>query len=459
MRNAVRHGIGVMLVTGAALLPARAARGARRARAAAQPGGPGGAVARAARAAGRRRRAAAASAAAASGRRWRSRSASRPSGDISAELNVVGNLIGAVTVDVVPRTAGRLVTVNVKLGDRVSRGQQLAKIEDQEINEQVKQAEASHRGRPGHHPPARGRPEVRGHQPRSLAEPVRSASCCPSRPSTTPRRAVRVGRPARSGPRAVLAGPGAARGAAHRPGKHQHHLAGQRLRRPAQRRPRGVGVAPDRRWSRWSTSARCGWSPTSSRRTCAWSTPATRRASKSTPSPARRSPAASPASRRCSIRRPAPREIEIEVPNADFRLKPGMYARMSVTIESRKDATLVPEGRGRRLRRQARRLHPDRRQQGEVPAARNRHRRRRSGRGAQRRGRRRHARDQRRVGAAQQRHAGRRRPGAAVAGGAARAAGRRPRRPGGRGGPAAGAAAAPRRSAFGQRPGDAAPGG
>jgi hypothetical protein len=31
------------------------------------------------------------------------------------------------------------------------------------------------------------------------------------------------------------------------------------------------------------------------------------------------------------------------VPNADFRLKPGMYARMSVTIDSRKDATLVPK--------------------------------------------------------------------------------------------------------------------
>jgi multidrug efflux pump subunit AcrA (membrane-fusion protein) len=65
-------------------------------------------------------------------------------GDITAQLNIVGNLIGAATVDVVPRTAGRLVAVNVKLGDRVSRGQTLARIEDQEINEQVKQAEASH---------------------------------------------------------------------------------------------------------------------------------------------------------------------------------------------------------------------------------------------------------------------------------------------------------------------------
>lgn len=36
-------------------------------------------------------------------------------------------------------------------------------------------------------------------------------------------------------------------------------------------------------------------------------------------------------------------EIEIEVPNTDYRLKPGMYARMSVTIDSRSGATLVPK--------------------------------------------------------------------------------------------------------------------
>ncbi|MEZ5288805.1 MAG: efflux RND transporter periplasmic adaptor subunit [Vicinamibacterales bacterium] len=64
-------------------------------------------------------------------------------GDISAAMTVVGNLIGEQTVDVVPRTGGRLVTVNVQLGDRVRRGQLLAKIEDFEIIEQVKQAEAS----------------------------------------------------------------------------------------------------------------------------------------------------------------------------------------------------------------------------------------------------------------------------------------------------------------------------
>jgi RND family efflux transporter MFP subunit len=64
-------------------------------------------------------------------------------GDISASMTVVGNLVGEQTVDVVPRTGGRLVTVNVQLGDRVRRNQLLAKIEDFEIVEQVKQADAS----------------------------------------------------------------------------------------------------------------------------------------------------------------------------------------------------------------------------------------------------------------------------------------------------------------------------
>lgn len=64
-------------------------------------------------------------------------------GDISATMTVVGNLIGEQTVDVVPRAGGRLVAVNVQLGDRVKRGQLIAKIEDFEIVEQVKQAEAS----------------------------------------------------------------------------------------------------------------------------------------------------------------------------------------------------------------------------------------------------------------------------------------------------------------------------
>ena len=64
-------------------------------------------------------------------------------GNVAAHLTVVGNLIGLQTVDIAPRTAGRLLSVNVQLGDRVRRGQVLAKVEDREIVEQVRQAEAS----------------------------------------------------------------------------------------------------------------------------------------------------------------------------------------------------------------------------------------------------------------------------------------------------------------------------
>jgi RND family efflux transporter MFP subunit len=63
--------------------------------------------------------------------------------EVNRELAVVGNLVGDQTVSVVPKTAGRLQEITVKLGDRVTRGQRIAKIEDQEILEQVKQAEAA----------------------------------------------------------------------------------------------------------------------------------------------------------------------------------------------------------------------------------------------------------------------------------------------------------------------------
>jgi membrane fusion protein (multidrug efflux system) len=65
-------------------------------------------------------------------------------GSISTYITVVGNLIGQATVDVAPKAGGRLQSVNVKLGDEVRRGQVIAKIDDQELLEQVNQAEASH---------------------------------------------------------------------------------------------------------------------------------------------------------------------------------------------------------------------------------------------------------------------------------------------------------------------------
>lgn len=63
---------------------------------------------------------------------------------VAEHVLVVGNLIGAATVQVVPRVNGRLQAVAVKLGDSVRRGQTIAKVEDLEIREQVRQAEASH---------------------------------------------------------------------------------------------------------------------------------------------------------------------------------------------------------------------------------------------------------------------------------------------------------------------------
>jgi RND family efflux transporter MFP subunit len=62
---------------------------------------------------------------------------------IGEQIMVVGNLVADATVSVVPRAAGRLQDITVRLGDRVTRGQRLAKIEDFELIEQVKQAEAA----------------------------------------------------------------------------------------------------------------------------------------------------------------------------------------------------------------------------------------------------------------------------------------------------------------------------
>lgn len=58
-------------------------------------------------------------------------------------VTVVGNLIGQATVDVVPRVGGRIDSIPVKLGDRVTRGQTIAKIEDDQIKEQINQRLAS----------------------------------------------------------------------------------------------------------------------------------------------------------------------------------------------------------------------------------------------------------------------------------------------------------------------------
>ena len=63
--------------------------------------------------------------------------------DMSSEITVVGNLIGAATVEAVAKINGRLDDIFVRMGDRVTRGQKIAKVEDRELQEQIKQAEAS----------------------------------------------------------------------------------------------------------------------------------------------------------------------------------------------------------------------------------------------------------------------------------------------------------------------------
>ena len=63
---------------------------------------------------------------------------------ITESIMVVGNLIGAVTVDVSSKVNGRLQSVTVRIGDAVRKGELLAEVEDRELREQVKQAEASY---------------------------------------------------------------------------------------------------------------------------------------------------------------------------------------------------------------------------------------------------------------------------------------------------------------------------
>ena len=47
---------------------------------------------------------------------------------LQAYVEVVGSLVGAQTVDIVPRAQGRLQSIGVRIGDSVSRGQVLAKV-------------------------------------------------------------------------------------------------------------------------------------------------------------------------------------------------------------------------------------------------------------------------------------------------------------------------------------------
>jgi len=263
-------------------------------------------------------------------------------GDITAELNVVGNLIGAQTVDVVPRTAGRLVTMNVKLGDRVARGQTLARIEDQEINEQVKQAEAAF--------------EVAQATIRQREADLKFAVVNFERSQNLFQRQLL--------PRQSLDDAEARQAAS----SAQLDLARAQLQQTQAR-------LEELRIAKGNTNIVSPVNGFVGRRNMdvgAWASQQSPVASVvdissvrlvanvvekdlrlvNAGDPARVTVDAFPGetftgriARVAPVLDPATRtaEIEIEVPNGDFRLKPGMYARMSVTIESRRDTTLVPK--------------------------------------------------------------------------------------------------------------------
>ena len=64
--------------------------------------------------------------------------------DVAEELEIVGNLVGAASIEVAPKVNGRLSEVRVRIGDRVGRGQAVARVEDDELRQQVSQAEAAY---------------------------------------------------------------------------------------------------------------------------------------------------------------------------------------------------------------------------------------------------------------------------------------------------------------------------
>ena len=64
--------------------------------------------------------------------------------DIEERLDLVGNLVGAATVEVAPKVDGRLRDIQVRLGDAVTRGQVVGRVEDDELQQQLSQREAAY---------------------------------------------------------------------------------------------------------------------------------------------------------------------------------------------------------------------------------------------------------------------------------------------------------------------------
>ncbi len=64
--------------------------------------------------------------------------------EIEERLELVGNLVGAATVEVAPKVDGRLREIPVRLGDPVTEGQVVGRVEDDELQQQLSQREASY---------------------------------------------------------------------------------------------------------------------------------------------------------------------------------------------------------------------------------------------------------------------------------------------------------------------------
>ncbi|MCY4658432.1 MAG: efflux RND transporter periplasmic adaptor subunit [Acidobacteria bacterium] len=63
---------------------------------------------------------------------------------VEERLALVGNLVGAATVEVAPKVDGRLREIPVRLGDAVTRGQVVGRVEDDELQQQLSQREAAY---------------------------------------------------------------------------------------------------------------------------------------------------------------------------------------------------------------------------------------------------------------------------------------------------------------------------
>ena len=147
---------------------------------------------------------------------------------LAKEITVVGNLIGDATVSVVPR-GSRLQDLSVRLGDRVSRGMRIAKIEDFEIVEQVKQAESGAGGLDRNDSSARSRPAACRDQRRTLTQPLR-ASTAPKQTLDDNEARYQAALASSISHARRTCSRSSSRRTAHQPSEYRDHLAGERLR-------------------------------------------------------------------------------------------------------------------------------------------------------------------------------------------------------------------------------------